>query len=215
MKDERKKRDERAKQDKDSSTALYPIYLHANENGAVDGFAPGVTGLTFTGEDIESCIRDAGNTFHTHFAMLAENGQSIPKATRVEQHLTDDVCKDGFWFMIEVDASHYSKKVSKSITAKATYNVTIDTSDIATVCQDLADDPIIAKNYMLRLALTRAITEQIKRCEMTNNDAARVLDISHTAVSVLQNGNLGRFELDDLVNISHRLGFKICLDLAV
>ncbi len=203
------------KEERKSKLALYPVYIHTDENGAVGGFAPGVFGLFFAGKDIEDCIKDAKSAFTGHFDLLIEDGQEIPSPTAVEQHLDDEDCKDGFWFMVEVDVSKYRGQNSIPDCVRPEFQVTIDTSDTASVWRELLnDDPIIAKNYMLRSALTSAITEQIKRRKLTNTDAARLLNISHTAVSVLLNGNMGDFNLDELVDIAHKLGYRICLDIA-
>lgn len=91
----------------DYNLELYPIYLHISENGTTSGFAPNVPGLFFAGDSIKECIEDAKSALVVHFDLLFEDGQPIPKATEVEEHLDDEDCVGGLWFLVEVDTARY------------------------------------------------------------------------------------------------------------
>jgi predicted XRE-type DNA-binding protein len=85
----------------------------------------------------------------------------------------------------------------------------------ASVWDALEDDPIKAENLKLRSVLTMAICERI-RCEnLKQEDAVKRLNITQPRVSALLNGKIESFRLDTLVDMAHRLGFQVTIDIAV
>ena len=78
----------------------------------------------------------------------------------------------------------------------------------------LEDDPIKAENLKMRSSLMMAISEEVARREITQKQAAEILAISQPRVSELLNGNIESFRLDSLVNMAHRLGLHVSLQVA-
>ena len=78
----------------------------------------------------------------------------------------------------------------------------------------LEDDPIKAENMKLRSALMLAITKRIEEDGLTQTQAAEKLDITQPRVSALIQGKIESFRLDTLVNLAHRLGLHVSINIA-
>ncbi len=78
----------------------------------------------------------------------------------------------------------------------------------------LEDDPIIAENMKLRSALLMAITKNIKARDINQNEVAKMLQITQPRVSALMKGKIENFRLDTLVNLAHRLGLHVNMQIA-
>lgn len=78
----------------------------------------------------------------------------------------------------------------------------------------LEDDPIRVENLKLRSALLIEITEVLKSRALTQQQAAELLHISQPRVSALLKGKINDFRLDSLVDIAHRLGLHVTLNVA-
>ena len=79
----------------------------------------------------------------------------------------------------------------------------------------LEDDPIRVKNLKLRSALLIEITETLKSRALTQQQAAELLHITQPRVSALLKGKINDFRLDSLVDMAHRLGLHVTLNVAV
>jgi len=84
----------------------------------------------------------------------------------------------------------------------------------SSVWDALEDDPIKAENMKLRSTLMMAITERIKDEKLNQTEAAKKLDITQPRVSALLQGKIESFRLDTLVNIAHRLGLHVSMNVA-
>jgi len=84
----------------------------------------------------------------------------------------------------------------------------------SSVWDALEDDPIKAENMKLRSALMMAITERIKAEGLNQTEAAKKLDITQPRVSALIQGKIESFRLDTLVNMAHRLGLHVSMNIA-
>lgn len=78
----------------------------------------------------------------------------------------------------------------------------------------LEDDPIRVENLKLRSALLIEITEVLKSRALTQQQAAELLHITQPRVSALLKGKINDFRLDSLVDIAHRLGLHVTLNVA-
>ncbi len=78
----------------------------------------------------------------------------------------------------------------------------------------LEDDTVRAENLKLRSALMIEIAEKIKREELTQTQAAEILHITQPRVSALIKGKINDFRLDGLVDMAHRLGLHVSLEVA-
>ena len=84
----------------------------------------------------------------------------------------------------------------------------------ASVWDALEDDPVRAENLKLRSALMIEIAERIKDQKLTQAQAAEVLHITQPRVSALLKGKINDFRLDSLVDIAHRLGMRVSINVA-
>ena len=78
----------------------------------------------------------------------------------------------------------------------------------------LEDDPVRQENLKLRSALMMEIAERIKAQGLTQIQAAEVLHITQPRVSALLKGKINEFRLDSLVDMAHRLGMRVSINVA-
>ena len=78
----------------------------------------------------------------------------------------------------------------------------------------LEDDPVRRENLKLRSELMIKISETIKACSLKQQDAADLLQISQPRVSALMKGKIDEFRLDTLVDLAHRLGLHVSINVA-
>jgi len=87
-------------------------------------------------------------------------------------------------------------------------------SNFENVWDALEDDPIRVRNLKLRSAAMIEIAEQIRSMNLTQVQAAELLGISQPRVCALLQGKIDKFRLDSLVNMAHRLGLNVSLNIA-
>ncbi len=78
----------------------------------------------------------------------------------------------------------------------------------------LEDDPVRRENLKLRSELMIKISETIKVRSLKQQDAADLLQISQPRVSALMKGKMDEFRLDTLVDLAHRLGLHVSINVA-
>ena len=84
----------------------------------------------------------------------------------------------------------------------------------SSVWDALEEDPVRQENLKLRSALMMEIAERIKDQGLTQAQAAEVLHISQPRVSALLKGKINDFRLDSLVDMAHRLGMHVSINVA-
>ncbi len=89
-----------------------------------------------------------------------------------------------------------------------------DNDRFASAWEALEDDPVRMENLKLRSALMVEIVERIKEQGLTQTRAAEVLHITQPRVSALLNGKINDFRLDTLVDMAHRLGMHVSINVA-
>lgn len=78
----------------------------------------------------------------------------------------------------------------------------------------LEDDPVRVENLKLRSILMIKIAEQIELRQLKHKQAAEALQIYQPRASALLGGKINDFRLDSLVDMAHRLGLQVNLDVA-
>ncbi|PCJ36305.1 MAG: transcriptional regulator [Cellvibrionales bacterium] len=78
----------------------------------------------------------------------------------------------------------------------------------------IEDDPVRVENLKLRSAVLIEITEALKSRGLTQQQTAELLHITQPRVSALLKGKINDFRLDSLVDIAHRLGLHVTLNVA-
>jgi len=89
-----------------------------------------------------------------------------------------------------------------------------DFNSFDSVWDALESDPIKAENMKLRSALMIAINEHIEEMRLTQTEAAIKLHITQSRVSALSKGKIEEFRLDTLINMVHRLGLHVTMQIA-
>ena len=78
----------------------------------------------------------------------------------------------------------------------------------------LEDDPVRQENLKLRSALMITISETIKSRGLKQQETADMLHITQPRVSALLKGKIDEFRLDTLVDLAHRLGLHVSINVA-
>ncbi len=89
-----------------------------------------------------------------------------------------------------------------------------DNDRFASVWDAIEDDPVRVENLKLRSALMIEITERIREQGLTQTQAAEILHITQPRVSALLKGKITDFRLDSLVDMAHRLGMHVSINVA-
>jgi predicted XRE-type DNA-binding protein len=89
-----------------------------------------------------------------------------------------------------------------------------DKKAFASVWDALENDPVRVQNLKLRSALLMRISEELRSRGLTQIQAAELLHITQPRVSALLQGKIDQFRLDSLVDIAHRLGLRVSLEVA-
>jgi predicted XRE-type DNA-binding protein len=82
------------------------------------------------------------------------------------------------------------------------------------VWEALEEDPVRVQNLKLRSEILIEITEKIRAIGLTQAKAAEILRINQPRVSALLQGNINKFRLDSLVDMAHRLGLNVSIQVA-
>jgi len=85
---------------------------------------------------------------------------------------------------------------------------------ITSVWDALEDDPVRQENLKLRSVVMMQIAERIKNQGLTQTQAAEMLHITQPRVSALLKGKINDFRLDSLVDMAHRLGMHVSINVA-
>ena len=78
----------------------------------------------------------------------------------------------------------------------------------------LEEDPVLVQNLKLRSVLLIDITEKLRSLDLTQARAAEILCINQPRVSALLQGKIDKFRLDSLVDMAHRLGLNVSIQVA-
>ncbi len=79
------------------------------------------------------------------------------------------------------------------------------------IFDDLGFDAATATNLKIRAALMRAVEEELDKKNMTQLQAAKLLEVSQPRISDLKRGKLHLFTIDVLVNMLTKLGKPVSL----
>jgi predicted XRE-type DNA-binding protein len=73
----------------------------------------------------------------------------------------------------------------------------------------IEDNPVDAENTKLRSILMTALKDHITRNDMSQAQAAKLLDVTQPRISDLMRGKIGLFGLDALVNMAKAAGMHV------
>lgn len=82
------------------------------------------------------------------------------------------------------------------------------------VWEALEGDPVRVQNLKLRSTAMIEITQKIAGMGLSQTEAAEILSISQPRVSALVQGKIHKFRLDSLVDMAHRLGLSVSIQIA-
>jgi len=90
----------------------------------------------------------------------------------------------------------------------------VKTQTFDNVWDALEDNPVKAKNLKLRAELLTVIISRIEESELTQKETAKQLGITQPRVNALLKGKIEDFRLDSLVNLAHKLGLTVSVEIA-
>lgn len=82
------------------------------------------------------------------------------------------------------------------------------------VWEALEEDPIRVRNLKLRSELLMQIAEELRHQGLTQTQAAQLLQVTQPRICALLQGKIERFRLDSLIDMAHRLGMRVSLEVA-
>ncbi len=88
------------------------------------------------------------------------------------------------------------------------------TQTFDSVWDALEDNPVKAKNLKLRAELLTVIISRIEESKLTQQETAKQLGITQPRVNALLKGKIEDFRLDSLINIAHKLGLTVSVEIA-
>jgi predicted XRE-type DNA-binding protein len=78
----------------------------------------------------------------------------------------------------------------------------------------LEDDPVRVQSLRLRSELLMRIAEELRARSLTQARAAELLCVTQPRVCALLQGKIEKFRLDSLIDIAHRLGLRVAIEVA-
>ncbi|MNJ25153.1 hypothetical protein D3C77_195900 [compost metagenome] len=108
---------------------LFPIaILPGDEQHAWGVEVPDIPGCFSAGDDLDDAMAMAREAIEGHLEILAQDGQMIPKASKVTTHATNPAFAGCTWAVIDIDITKYLGKAEKlNITLPAYLLNRIDT----------------------------------------------------------------------------------------
>ena len=88
------------------------------------------------------------------------------------------------------------------------------TQTFDSVWDALEDNPVKAKNLKLRAELLTVIISRVEETGLTQQETAKQLSITQPRVNALLKGKIEDFRLDSLVNLAHKLGLTVSVEIA-
>lgn len=82
------------------------------------------------------------------------------------------------------------------------------------VWEALEDDPVRVQNLRLRSELLMRIAEELRARKLTQVRAAELLCLTQPRVCALLQGKIEKFRLDSLIDMAHRLGLRVVIEVA-
>lgn len=79
----------------------------------------------------------------------------------------------------------------------------------------LEDDAAVAENLKIRAQLMNALTQFIKAQDLTQTQAARLLEVTQPRISDLVRGKIEKFTVDILINMLVRAGQHVHVTVSI
>ncbi|WP_191831270.1 type II toxin-antitoxin system HicB family antitoxin [Pseudomonas fluorescens] len=93
---------------------LFPIAIFPGDEQHAWGVeVPDIPGCFSAGDDLDDAMAMAREAIEGHLEMLAQDGQMIPKASKVTTHATNPAFAGCTWAVIDIDITKYLGKAEK------------------------------------------------------------------------------------------------------
>lgn len=104
---------------------FYPIAIDRGD-GSFGVRVPDIPGCFSGGDSYQDAIESAREAIEAHLELLIEDGESIPKANQIEQHLGDPDYVGALWALVEVDVTRLmgrSEKINVTLPAMLIHRI--------------------------------------------------------------------------------------------
>ena len=91
----------------------FPIAIHRDPKSDYGVTIPDLPGCFSAGTSIEEALRNAEEAVICHIEGLLLDGESIPRARSIDEHIKNSQFKKATWAVIEVDLSRYANKTER------------------------------------------------------------------------------------------------------
>ncbi|EEZ1432649.1 type II toxin-antitoxin system HicB family antitoxin [Escherichia coli] len=112
---------------------LYPVAIDKSDS-SFGVRVPDIPGCFSGGNNYQDAIESAHEAIEAHIELLVENGETVPKATCIENWLADPDYSDAVWALVDVDITRLMGKAEK-------INVTLPSLLIRRIDQFVAAHP--------------------------------------------------------------------------
>ncbi|MEC7120381.1 MAG: type II toxin-antitoxin system HicB family antitoxin [Pseudomonadota bacterium] len=93
---------------------LYPIAIEqGTEDQAFGVIVPDIAGCFSAGDTLEEALENVKEAIAGHLEILAEDGEPIPFAGKVSDHVHNPDYQGMIWAVVDVDVSRYLGKAEK------------------------------------------------------------------------------------------------------
>ncbi len=89
---------------------LYPVVVHKDEDSAYGVTVPDLPGCFSAGETFDDAIANTHEAIDLYLSDMAEDGEDVPLATSVQNHVHNPDFESGVWAVVDIDISAYSGK---------------------------------------------------------------------------------------------------------
>ncbi len=91
----------------------YPVAIHHDNNSAYGVSVPDIPGCFSAGDTFDEALDNAAEAIKGHLTLLAEDRQSAPIASHVDDHIRKKVYKGAVWGFVDIDVSAFSGRTEK------------------------------------------------------------------------------------------------------
>ena len=91
----------------------FPICFHTDDGKNYSGLVPDISGCYGAGDSLDAALADIEQAIHAHLELLAEDGETIPEASQLQDLVKNPDYAEGTWMVVDIDITPYLGKAKK------------------------------------------------------------------------------------------------------
>ena len=92
----------------------FTVVLHKDPDSAYGVIVPDVPGCFSAGSTVMEALDNAKEALSLHFEGLVEDGDPLPQAKDIEDHVANPDYAGGIWAVVEFDVTPYFGKIGRA-----------------------------------------------------------------------------------------------------